>query len=258
MGSQFYVTLPSNSSLSYFPDNKTCRYTTKLHSALSLNEDYEVGLAEIQFQNTWYNVGEDNNWLVFYTYGETEVLDTAVPLSYRVSIPTGYYFTGEELCDTINSVLPDHINDKIGFYYKKRSRRCYVVIRERVEVVISCHLAMILGFERECRITETTLSPLPVDVHMHFHTFYVYTDIIQYQHVGDATVPLLRTIAVKPNKRHENIVNTYVAPHYIPLKIFNFETIDIILTTETGEVVPFERGKVIVKLHFRERSSSLP
>ena len=92
MGSQFYVTLPSNSSLSYFPDNKTCRYTTKLHSALALSEDYEVGLAEIKFQNTWYNVREDNNWLVFYTFGE--VLDEAVPLSYRVNIPTGYYFTG--------------------------------------------------------------------------------------------------------------------------------------------------------------------
>ena len=256
MGSQFYVTLPSNSSLSYFPDNKTCRYTTKLHNALALNEDYEVGLAEIQFQNTWYNVREDNNWLVFYTFGE--IVDEAVPLSYRVNIPTGYYFTGEELCEMINTVLPDNIREKAGFFYKKRSRRCYIEMRERMEIAISCNLAWILGFEGECRITESTDSPLPVDVHMNFHTFYVYSDIVKFQHVGDATVPLLRTIAVKPNKRHENMVNTFVAPHYIPLKIFNFETIDIILTTETGEVVPFERGKVIVKLHFRERSSSLP
>ena len=258
MGSQFYLTLPSNSSLSYFPDNKTCRYTTKLHSALSLNEDYEVGLAEIQFQNTWYNVREDNNWLIFYTYDGTEVLDTAIPLSCRVNIPKGYYFTGDELCETINSVLPDHIREKIGFYYKKRSRRCRIEIRERMEITISCNLAWILGFEGECRILETTESPMPVDVHMQFHTFYVYSDIVQFQHVGDTAVPLLRTVAVVPNKRHENIVNTYVAPHYVPLKLFNFETIDIILTTETGEVVPFERGKVIVKLHFRERSSNLP
>ena len=257
MGSQFYITLPSNSSLSYFPDNKTCRYTTKLQNALTLNEDYEVGLAEIQFQNTWYNVGEDNNWLVFFTYGESEVLDTSVPVPHRVNIPTEYYFTGDELCETINDILPASIREKVGFYYKRRSRRCHVVIRDHVEIFISCHLAMVLGFDGECRITETTTSPLPVDVHMNFHTFYVYSDIVQFQHVGDATVPLLRTIAVKPNKRHENIVNTYNAPHYLPLKIFNFETIDIILTTETGEVVPFERGKVVVKLHFRERSSNL-
>lgn len=257
MGSQFYTTLPSNSSLKYFPENKTCRYTTKLHRPLNLNEDYEVGLAEIQFQNSWYNVREDNNWLVFYTYDETEVLDTAVPLSCKVNIPTGYYFTGEELCDTINDVLPDRIRQAVGFFYKKRPRRCLVNIRGHVEISISCHLAMMLGFEGECRITESTMSPLPVDVHMNFHTFYVYSDIVQFQHVGDVAVPLLRTVAVVPNKRHENIVNTYMSPHYVPLKIFNFETIDIILSTETGDVVPFERGKVIVKLHFRERSSNL-
>ena len=257
MASQFYITLPSNSSLKYFPENKTCKYTTKLHRPLTLNEDYEVGLAEIQFQNSWYNVREDNNWLVFFTYAETEVLDTAVPLSCRVNIPTGYYFTGEELCDAINDVLPNHIQEKVEFNYKRKSRRCRIEIRDHVDVLLSCHLAMILGFERECRISETTLSPLPVDVHMNFHTFYLYSDIVQFQHVGDVAVPLLRTVAVVPNKRHENIVNTYVSPHYIPLKIFNFETIDIILTTETGDIVPFERGKVIVKLHFRERSSNL-
>ena len=256
MGSQFYVTLPSNSSIRYFPENKTCRYTTKLHRPLALSEDFEVGLAEIQFQSTWYNVQESENYIDFIIRPERQV--GSAPLVERVNVPTGYYASAAELCDSINATVSPELRQKVGFYYKKRSRKCFVELEEGIEVSIACPLARLMGFHGECLLRESTESPLPMDVHMLFHTFYLYSDIVQSQPVGDVAVPLLRTIAVAPSKRHENVVKNYVAPHYVPLKIHHFETIDIILTDETGEVIPFERGRLIVKLHFRERPSSLP
>ena len=49
MKSEFYVTLPSNSSIQYFPDNKTSNFVTKLSRTLQLDGEWEVGLAEIDY-----------------------------------------------------------------------------------------------------------------------------------------------------------------------------------------------------------------
>lgn len=253
MGSHFYMTLPSNSSMQYYPNNKTCKFTTKLHTPLSLNGDYEVALVEIQFQCTWYNVRETNNTITVFNKNTED----GIPLVLNVTLPTGYYYTGEELIDMINASLDKEWGQRVGLFYKKSSRKVYVQLRADTGLLIPCSLARMLGFDGECHLLESTESPMPVDPHMEFHTFYMYSDIVQYQNVGEVSVPLLRTIAARARKDQYNSVTTYNTPHYVPLKLYNFETIDIILTTESGEVVPFERGKLIVKLHFRERSPSL-
>ena len=50
----FYLTLPSNSSMEYYPDNTTSHYFTKLPQDIHLTGDYEVGLSEILFSNTLF------------------------------------------------------------------------------------------------------------------------------------------------------------------------------------------------------------
>ena len=47
MNNSFYVTLPSNSSMNYYPNNTLTHYTTKLKLPLELNTKYEVALTEI-------------------------------------------------------------------------------------------------------------------------------------------------------------------------------------------------------------------
>ena len=57
----FYVTLPSNASMQYFPQNTQSSYRTKLISPVILNGEWEVGLAEIFIPRNWFNVGLHNN-----------------------------------------------------------------------------------------------------------------------------------------------------------------------------------------------------
>ena len=64
----FYITLPSNSSIRYYPDNTTTRYTTRLENTLALTGDWEVGLVEIQYQHTWFNLNSIEG-RVFYSHG---------------------------------------------------------------------------------------------------------------------------------------------------------------------------------------------
>ena len=63
MESEFYVTLPSDSSMQYFPDNKTSNFVTKLSRTLQLDGEWEVGLPEIDYPHTWYNIREGNNYV---------------------------------------------------------------------------------------------------------------------------------------------------------------------------------------------------
>lgn len=45
----FYVTLPSNSSMNVFPNNTKSNFTTLLSQAIQLNGDYEVALTNVSF-----------------------------------------------------------------------------------------------------------------------------------------------------------------------------------------------------------------
>ena len=67
MESEFYVTLPSNSSMEYFPDNKTSNLVTKPSRTLQLDGECQVGLAEIDYPHNWYNIREGKNSVEIYT-----------------------------------------------------------------------------------------------------------------------------------------------------------------------------------------------
>src|SRR5206468_10454899 len=61
---QFYLTLPSNSSQQFFPDNTLTEFTTKLPSTIELTGEWEVGLAEIMFPRSWYTIPKDGQTII--------------------------------------------------------------------------------------------------------------------------------------------------------------------------------------------------
>ena len=56
---KFYLVLPSNSSMTLYPENTLADYTVNLSQPVTLDDPHkwEVGLAEIQFPNSWYQRG---------------------------------------------------------------------------------------------------------------------------------------------------------------------------------------------------------
>ena len=49
----FYVTLPSNSSMEFYPDNVITNFTTQLKIPIKFDVPYEVALVEISFNQSW-------------------------------------------------------------------------------------------------------------------------------------------------------------------------------------------------------------
>ena len=57
----FYITLPSDSSEKYFPDNTVAHFTGRLLHRTRLDGDYEVGLAELIYPYSWFNFTNAEN-----------------------------------------------------------------------------------------------------------------------------------------------------------------------------------------------------
>ena len=53
---QFYVILPSDSSMSYFPDNTVAHYTTRLSHRICNDGEYEVALSELIYPMNFNHV----------------------------------------------------------------------------------------------------------------------------------------------------------------------------------------------------------
>ncbi len=58
-GTEFQLTLPSNASITFSPDNKPANYTTTPPSPISLEGEWEVALIDIQYPHNWMNIPKD-------------------------------------------------------------------------------------------------------------------------------------------------------------------------------------------------------
>jgi len=58
--SRFYMTLASNNSMDYYPQDTVVQYSTKLNGQIKLDGEWEVGLTEISFSFNVDNVLEGN------------------------------------------------------------------------------------------------------------------------------------------------------------------------------------------------------
>jgi len=93
---------------------------------------------------------------------------------------------------------------------------------------------------------QPTIHPLSV--------MMVYTDIIEYNLVGDTQAPLLGFIPVT-SKFGEQAHWCFNPVYYVPVKENLLSSISIKICTDTGETFPFQNdGKVICRLNFRKRN----
>lgn len=92
-------------------------------------------------------------------------------------------------------------------------------------------------------------APYPADIHGGEYNIFIYSDIADYQLVGDSHVPLLRSINICDDVRRMPTL-TYDKPHYTSLSKSVIDDIEISLKNDQNQYIPFTYGKVIVKLHF--------
>lgn len=250
MAESFYVTLPSNACHDIFPDNNSTNFTITLSQPIELQGSYEVALAEIMYCNTWNNIETSENG--FEIIDHSNLKDPPLYLK----IATGSYESIELIVREMNAVLKSSRID-LMLYYSSINKRISILGTDRYSIKLSARLCYILGFEDGVwvRMSGKTKAKYPCDINGGQYNFYVYTNIVEAQHVGDYTVPLLR-IVKKEGSYGDVIILSYTHPHYITVNKQRIQDIQLELKTDLNTPVRFTYGKTICKLHFRPVSKS--
>ena len=245
--SSFYITLPSNASMDYYSNNTACCYQIRMPRTFYLKGKYEVGLAEIQYPHTWATTREGLGYFINYRESPFDALKIA-------SIPKGYYNTTQEICDAFNSIIDElEIDKPVWLKFNKITRRVYLKLKDQYEVKFSTGIADIFGFQPDQWYHDHDEAEHKADVKHGFYTLYVYCSICEPQVVGDYYVPLLRNVNIQ-GKDGDVIMKYYSEPHYVPVNTSKFDTIEINIKDDTGRNVSFQTGKVLCKLHFRQKA----
>ena len=281
--SDFYITLPSNVNTS----DRTNHFSVNLPKKLELDGQWEVALSEIQYPFSWNNVSgalqpddTTDNWIdVIFQTGHQATL----------FVPPGYYDNVETLIKGIEfgrskmkkslkrsysenakikklnpkkfsklkTIVPFNIEkDADAFIFTYNSTLKRMVFKSQPDlikrVLLSDQLRYMMGYDTLSLEGKTVWGKYNPDMRNGFYSLYVYCDIVEPQMVGNTIVPLLRTVHI--DGKHEDIMEKlYQSPHYVPINKKQIERISIEIHNDRDQLVPFDFGKVLVKLHFRKK-----
>ena len=312
MNQEFYITLPSN--VRYLPgaeENSITNYKTKLSRKIEFpkDEDWRVGLAEITYTKSWFNVRNKVKIEFFSKFGDItfkefkavsniqeytndEIEDTidknAENYSFIVYIKPGYYESIDTLCDSINLSLSllGGICEKCPLIKFDRISHIITIepgnnggviffpyLGEEVELILGLNELNSKSFRERTRENDKCLSAgkfanhldanIAFDEKVYYgkrcaelnagcQSLFVYCNIVDHSPVGDSSAQLLRTVEVPSDLTYaQNINLIYDKPHFIRLQTNSFDIINLDIRDDTFEKIPFQFGRVIIKLIFR-------
>ena len=264
MAESFYMTLPSNASMDTHPNNTMANFITELFTPIRFEKPFEVSLVEITLPSVEkelipvrsVEMAKDNGASVMLHVGLKDIdgLDYATVLQ---KISKLLQFNTRNLGLSSAAAMVVRIIDGRKYVsINNMAPDCYLSIYG--------DLADYLGFPKSVdgnriKLKGDSLSAEIDDKHLYTprsfqHTMFLYTNIIEYQYVGDTFKQLLSTIFVENKNDPQRI--TYDTPHYVPLVRNVIDCIQITIKDSRYELIKFISGveKVILKLHFRPRN----
>ena len=302
-----YLTLPSNSSQSFYPNNEAGHFITQLPQTINLNDDYEVGLAEIQFSNNFQNVANDDVWVEYEELHWTPAEGGAAILknTKRVSVPNGLYETNNGFIAELNALVEDELaENKFSAHFIAESQLKRITAGELAQnrVISPSQLKKIVDEAKKSKrkrkkktppfkfkynpytkkvslfhyytqgelrlsealveilgMTQSTFSGIRVvegkrimDLNQRVKGIFIYSDLVQSRPVGDFVVPLLRTLP-PVDKARDTTHYLFEKPHYMSLARYQFDTVELLLTSDRGQPISFDNGHTIATLHFRRK-----
>lgn len=241
--------------MNHYPDNRPSHFFTKLPQTVTLDGDFEIGLSEIHINHLPYNIDVNEVKFAYKDPGEVTEHTFSVPND-RYRRNTDMFNKLGQLCHQLKTKYDDQ-QDRVVFGFNTITERVTIMIyKENGELSLSERMAEILGFRRKDFVSRRRVhrfeGDFPMSLKPAFKSVYLYCDIVTPRPVGDFMVPLLRTLpAERLKNRDVHIV--YEKPHYIPLIRPQFNSLEILITSEKGKEISFDNGHVIVTLHLRRR-----
>ena len=247
MMDDFHVVIPSNVKNVSGEINTIGSFRTYLPKPITLDKnEWRVALVQIDLPFTWTNVS-----------GEV----AKIHLRHRdfrtfAYIPNRYYEQGADVVHEINTLL-EHYKMKTRLS-KLPGNLCKLQVARYEKVALHPTLAAILGYtdnsftnlNADKRYVDYQSTYL-MDTKASFYNLYIYSDLVAETLVGNTYVPLLQTVPLQNHQSGELIHKEFLLPHYMKLQTGTISSIHVQLCDESGNLVKFTNGHVIVKLHFK-------
>lgn len=294
----FYITLPSNVKSPKDEVNTIANYTTKLPQRIILEGEWEVGLAEISYTLSWYNINKNikimlctfikglikffrNYELQAGRYEDIGVLIVEIKkiiIKYQIDTDKSKLVTlpdlkydkysrkvtvkqGTYLSKILFLCFDEYLAEKLGFNHNSYDKRVTSKMKEYNAIEYksgrwsSSDVVKIPPTEYE----KTYNAERPIELNAGCQSLFVYSNIVKPTIVGDIFTPILRLVEVPTNAKFgDQIVIPYASPHYKPIAVNEFDMVEIGIKDDTNERIPFEFGRVIIKLHFRKKVYKKP
>lgn len=272
MKDQFYVVLPSNSSMHYYSGNTTTRFITRLPQQIHLQGSWSVALTEIRIPLTFQHIPlEREERFVSLKRFRKSILKTNLTRSSGVGdestestsiVSPGVYKNSEILIHEINNLpcVKNHLEFCIERgHYVSVKRLCAETdcIDFDHKLHLSNRLKTVLGFDNDEIVFETNQSVVgvrPVNLSNSLPSMLmVYTDIIEPYFTGDVQTRLLRSVSLGIDEYTYGSlqIKSFSPPMYFDLLFNSFETIEIDIRDQHGSPIPFDYGTLAVTLHFK-------
>ena len=218
---QFYIHLPSNSSLNKFPKNTLTEYWVGLSQTVNLTGGWGLALTEIHYPHSWNNVRGKFQNRFYLRIQESSGIWMAL-----IILP-GHYSYVKDILSKMNELVDNEkrFSDDVKFSYDTLTIKVTVHLQNDAELYFG-DIGYVLGFSPEEVISKSSTAEREVDLEHGFYDLYVYCDIIQPQYVGDTLVPLLRIIPVE-GEDGQRISKSFVRPQYLPVSRKQFKSIEV-------------------------------
>ncbi|KAI1297697.1 hypothetical protein HDE_04553 [Halotydeus destructor] len=219
------------------------RFTTELANTLDLDENFEVGLAELSYTYSWLTFKDDKE--IYFCLSQPDLVDDGKV--HLTTIKSGYYPDPKVIVDLIQTALEeqyDHLKEKFTNEPTFRLPALKYGIDGKVTEVIGSLLddylylcipkdvRAVLGLSSEPELIK--VKNARPDMTCGRHSIFVYSNIVDHSLVGDSYEQLLRIADIPTElKFGSQIVNKYSQPQYLPLRHFKIKTIEIELRDDT-------------------------
>jgi len=283
----FYITLPSNSSMDFHPENTMGTFRVRLPEEIKLEGLWEVGMSDMIYSQTFvlpayaFTVNKyDHQSSVSGTTSCEGVIDSSnenddsrtiritcspdkeIEPSYEKQFVTtsSSFETATDFVAHLNHLVQEERDLNINFRLDPDNHSISVTLGSQTSLTADTSLLQILGF-RDNQL-ESNYFKVPTGSEKFIfigsapctispiYTIYVYLDIISMVIVGDVMARLLDIVPVNTNMRGMTSYRVE-RPRYKPVERKNISDIFVKLRDDQGEVIRFLEGTVILKLHFR-------
>jgi hypothetical protein len=167
MNDHFFVTLPSDSSAKYYPDNTVARFVTKLSETIRLQGQYEMALVEIIYPHNCYNVSDENKDKYWIAAANKDAMQ-------KVYLSPGYYEDGKALVEALEFAQ----DIGVKFSFNRASGRLSLNFRSTGShtMRMSDDLQSFMGFENlpDCQKSLGAVGERDFDDNRGLNLMYVY------------------------------------------------------------------------------------